>query len=48
MQQFGSDRMNSGHCPDIVNASRLTHNVVSLPSIDALRKAYSITSSAVA
>jgi hypothetical protein len=26
----------------------MTHNVISLPSIDALRKAYSITSSAVA
>ena len=28
--------------------SKVTHNVISLPSIDALRKAYSITSSAVA
>jgi hypothetical protein len=27
---------------------RLTHNVISLPSIGALRKAYSIASSAVA
>ena len=39
-------KIGSDYCP--LGMSRLTHNVISLPSIDALRKAYSITSSAVA
>lgn len=33
---------------DRLGRSKMTHNVISLPSINALRKAYSITSSAVA
>jgi hypothetical protein len=48
MQQFGSDRRESGHCADIVDRSKMTHSVTSALSIDALRKLYSITLSAVA
>jgi hypothetical protein len=38
----------NGHRTDIAKSTRLTHHVISRPSITALRKVYSITSSAVA
>jgi hypothetical protein len=48
MQQFGSDRGESGHRADIVDRSKMTHDVTLPPSIDALRKTNWITSSAMA
>jgi hypothetical protein len=48
MQRYRRYRGISGLIETTVNRSLVTHNVISLPSIDALRKAYSITSSAVA
>ena len=39
-------RGNSRHPASVSNTTRLTHNVTSAPSITALRKVYSITSSA--
>ena len=40
--------MQSGHSGTIVNCSLMTHSVTSPPQIAALRKVYSITSSALA
>jgi hypothetical protein len=42
-QQIGSDRSNSRHAVNVA-ATQMTHYVISPPSIDAMRKVYSITS----
>jgi hypothetical protein len=42
------NRVRSGHCADTANRSFMTHSVTSPLPIAALRKVYSITSSAVA
>jgi hypothetical protein len=44
-QRSGRSRRNSGHGTDIVIRLLLTHSDTSPPSIDALRKVHSITSS---
>jgi hypothetical protein len=52
LQEGCVDRLNppgqTGHRATIANRSLMTHNVISLSTTAALRKAYSITSSAVA
>jgi hypothetical protein len=47
-QQHVRNRGISGSARLGLETTLMTHNVILLPSIDALRKAYSITSSAVA
>jgi hypothetical protein len=45
MQRFGRYSGESGHWVDTVHVLRLTQSVISRPSITALRKDHSITSS---
>jgi hypothetical protein len=46
MQRFGRYQRKNGLVLDVVNVSSLTLSVISPPSIDALRKVHSTTSSA--